>query len=324
LDASAEAGIAAGCKVVAEEFSARLVREAAERIRPFAYRTPVVQAGQFFFKCENLQRGGAFKIRGAANRILSIPTPQRERGVVAFSSGNHAQAAAIVAEQLGIQAIIVMPSDAPRSKMEATREHGARIVTYDRLTEDREEIAGRILEETGGTLVPPYNHHLIMAGAGTAALELLEEVPELDAMVVCVGGGGFISGSATIARDMNPAIRVFGAEPERANDVWQSLRAGKRITIPPPDTIADGLRTLSPGELTFPVIQELVEEIFLIGEDEILDAMRQVLYRLKLLVEPSGAVSAAAALFGKLPADLKRVGVLLSGGNVDVELVRNL
>jgi threonine dehydratase len=244
--------------------------------------------------------------------------------VVAFSSGNHAQAVAIVAEQLGVQAMIVMPSDAPRAKMEATRARGARIVTYDRLTEDREQIAGRILEETGGTLVPPYNHHLIMAGAGTAALELIEDIPDLDALVVCVGGGGLISGSATIAKEINPRIRVFGAEPEQANDVWQSVRAGRRITIPPPDTIADGLRTLSPGELTFPVIQELVEDIFLISEDEILEAMRQVLFGLKLLVEPSGAVSAAAVLFDKLPLGLKKVGILLSGGNVDRELVHNL
>jgi threonine dehydratase len=313
---------------MAEKFSAALVREAAHRIHPFAYRTPVVSwqgaGGQFFFKCENLQRGGAFKVRGAANRILSIPKADLPRGVVAFSSGNHAQATAIVAQQLGVQATIVMPSDAPRSKMEATQARGAKIVSYDRLTEDREEIAGRILRETGGTLVPPYNHHLIMAGAGTAALELMEDAPDLDALVVCVGGGGFLSGSATIAKDINPSIRVFGAEPERANDVWQSLRAGKRIAIPPPDTIADGLRTLSPGELTFPVIQELVDGIFLISEEEILEAMRQVLYTLKLLVEPSGAVSAAAALFGKLPAGLNKVGVLLSGGNVDREFVRNL
>lgn len=308
----------------AGDFSGAWVREAAVRIQPLIYRTPVVQWGQFFFKCENLQRGGAFKIRGAANRILSIPKQQLERGVVAFSSGNHAQATAIVAEHLGVQAAIVMPSDAPRAKVEATRERGARIISYDRLTEDREQIAGRILEETGGTLVPPYNHHLIMAGAGTAALELIEDVPGLDALVVCVGGGGFISGCAAIAREMNPAIRVFGAEPERANDVWQSVRAGRRITIPPPDTIADGLRTLSPGVLTFPVIQSLVEEIFLVSEEEILEAMRRVLYRLKLLVEPSGAVSAAAALFGKLPGGLKKVGVLLSGGNVDAELIRNL
>ncbi len=328
MDAGPEAGIAAGCKVVADRFSASLVRAAAERIRPFVHRTPVVSfqsaSGRFFFKCENLQRGGAFKVRGAANRILSIPQAERERGVVAFSSGNHAQAVASVAEQLGVKATIVMPSDAPRLKIEATRDRGATIVRYDRLTEDREQIAGRILEETGGTLVPPYNHHLIMAGAGTAALELMEDVPNLDALVVCVGGGGLISGSAAIAREINPAIRVFGAEPERASDVWQSLRAGRRITIPPPDTIADGLRTLSPGELTFPVIQELVEEIFLVSEEEILQAMRHVLYGLKLLVEPSGAVSAAAALFGKLPSGMKNVGVLLSGGNVDPEFLRNL
>ena len=204
-----------------EDFSAALVREAAARIHPLVHRTPVVTshsadrlAGvQLFFKCENLQRGGAFKIRGAANRILSIPKTKLERGVVGFSSGNHAQATAIVAETLGVKATIVMPTDAPRSKMEATRDHGARIVSYNRLTEDREKIAARILDETGATLVPPYDHPLIMAGAGTAALELMEEVHTLDALVVCVGGGGLISGSAAIAKEINPSIRVFGVEP---------------------------------------------------------------------------------------------------------------
>lgn len=328
MAARAEAGIAAGCALVAEAFSAELVHEAAARIAPLIQRTPVipwnVDGVDLFFKCENLQRGGSFKLRGAANRILSIPEEELKRGVVAFSSGNHAQAVAIVARHLGVNATIVMPSDAPRSKVEATRHQGARIVNYDRLKEDRETIAGRILEETGGTLVPPYNHHLIMAGAGTAALELMREVPGLEALVVCVGGGGLISGSAAIAREWNPSIRIFGVEPQQANDVWQSLRAGKRITIPPPDTIADGLRTLSPGTLTFPVIQRLVEEIFLVSEEEIREAMRLVLYQLKLLVEPSGAVSAAVALLGKLPAGLNRVGVILSGGNVDAEFIGNL
>jgi threonine dehydratase len=308
------------------------VREAAPRIKPFIHRTPVMTSrsanlsagADLFFKCENLQRGGSFKIRGAANRILSIPNDEIARGVVAFSSGNHAQASALVAQHLGIPATIVMPSDAPRSKVEATRDRGARIVTYDRLTEDREKVAAQILEQTHATLVPPYDHPLIMAGQGTAALELLEDVADLDALVVCVGGGGLISGCAAIAKEITPSIRVFGVEPEKANDVWQSVRAGHRVAIPPPDTIADGLRTLSPGHFTFPVIQRLVEDIFLVSEEEIKEAMRLLLYRMKLLVEPSGAVSAAAALFRKLPVGLTRVGVILSGGNVDAAFLQNL
>jgi len=332
MDACAEAGVAAGCALVAEEFSPGLIREAADRIQPLVRRTPVMTSrgadqrsgARLFFKCENLQRGGSFKIRGAANRILSIPTDQVKRGVVAFSSGNHAQATAIVAGQLGVAATIVMPSDAPQSKVEATRDRGARIVMYDRQKEDREKIAGAILDETKATLVPPYDHPLIMAGQGTAAFELMEDVRDLDALVVCVGGGGLISGCATIAKQLNPAIRIFGVEPEKANDVWQSVKAGRRVTIAPPDTIADGLRTLSPGHHTFPVIQRLVDEIILVSEEEILEAMRVLLFRLKILVEPSGAVSAAAALFRKIPAGLERVGVVLSGGNVDKEVLRAL
>jgi threonine dehydratase len=275
-----------------------------------------------FFKCENFQRGGSFKLRGASNRILSIPPADLGRGVVAFSSGNHAQATAIVAQHAGTPATIVMPTDAPRAKLEATRDRGARIVSYDRLSEDREQIAARVLAETGATLVPPYDHPLIMAGQGTAALELLEDAPPLDALVVCVGGGGLISGCATIAKDVNPAIRVFGVEPERASDVWQSLRAGHRVAIPPPDTVADGLRTLSPGKFTFPVIQEHVEQILLVTEEEILDAMRFLLLRMKILVEPSGAVSVAAVLSGKLPPELGNIGVVISGGNVDLDFIQ--
>ena len=275
---------------------------------------------QLFFKCENLQRGGSFKIRGAANRILSIPANERAHGVVAFSSGNHAQAVAIVAQQVGIQATIVMPTDAPRSKVKATRDRGARIVTYDRQTGDREAIANRILSETGATLVPPFDDPLIMAGQGTAALELLADVPDLDTLVICVGGGGLFSGCAVAARAANPRIRLFGVEPERANDVWQSVEAGKRITIAPPDTVADGLRTLAPGKLTFPVIQSLAERILLVTEAEIIDAMRLLLFRAKILVEPSGAVS-AAAVFNRAIEGANRIGVILSGGNVDPEFL---
>ncbi|NDJ12528.1 MAG: threonine/serine dehydratase [Acidobacteriia bacterium] len=309
--------------------SSQMVREAAERIRPLARRTPVMtslsvdsRAGsQVFFKCENLQRGGAFKVRGAANLVLSIPPADLPRGVVAFSSGNHAQGTAIAARFVGADATIVMPEDAPRSKMEATRDRGARIVTYNRFTDDREAIAAGVLAETNGTLVPPFDHPLIIAGQGTVALELMDEVPDLDALVVCVGGGGLISGCATIAKSIKPGIRVFGVEPELGNDTWLSFRKGERVAIAPPDTIADGLRSPCPGKLTFPIIQSLVEDVILVTEDEIRATVRLMLERMKLLVEPSGAVAAAAVLFGKIPAGLGRVGVVVSGGNVDLEFL---
>ncbi len=279
-----------------------------------------------FLKCENLQRGGAFKIRGASNLILSLSPDQLARGVVAFSSGNHAQATAIAAKYAVAQATIVMPKDAPRSKVEPTRALGAHIVTYDRLRDDREAIAARIVADSGATLVPPFDHPLIMAGQGTAALELLEDFPEggPDALVVCVGGGGLLAGSATIAKSMRPGIRVFGVEPELANDVALSFAAGERITIPPPETIADGLRTPAPGKLTFPVILRHVEKILLVSEAEIRATMRFLLERMKILVEPSGAVAAAAVLFGMLPRDIRSAGVILSGGNVDFDFLRSL
>jgi threonine dehydratase len=303
------------------------VRAAAERIRPLARQTPVMTSAGFdreagtraFFKCENLQRGGAFKIRGAANLILSLAPEAAARGLVAYSSGNHAQATAIAARHVGAQATIVMPEDAPRSKMEATRGYGARIVTYNRFTGNREALAGAILQESGATLVPPFDHPLIMAGQGTAALELLGDTGPLDAIVAPVGGGGLLSGCATIAKALNPAIRVFGAEPEGANDTFLSLLAGERVTVAHPDTIADGLRAPKPGELTFPVLRRLVERVVLVSEDEIRATVKFLLLRLKILVEPSGAVSAAAVLFRKLPGDVRSVGVVLSGGNVDFE-----
>jgi threonine dehydratase len=312
---------------VENQISPQAVRAAAERIRPLARRTPVMtseavdeRAGcRVFFKCENLQRGGAFKIRGASNLVLSIPPAERERGVVAFSSGNHAQATAIAAKHVGAPATIVMPEDAPRSKMEPTQALGARIVTYNRFRDDREAIAAGVLRETGGTLVPPYDHPAIIAGQGTAGLELLEEIPTLDALVVCIGGGGLISGCSIIAKEINPSIRIFGVEPELANDTWQSIEKGARVTIPPPETIADGLRSPSPGKLTFPVIQRHVEKILLVGEAEIRATARFLLERMKILVEPSGAVAAAAVLFDQLPRELKSVGVVISGGNVDLE-----
>ena len=304
-----------------------MVRDAEARVRPLVRRTPVFSSAsvnraagtEVHFKCENLQRGGAFKVRGAFNLILSIPAEDLPRGVVAFSSGNHAQAVAIAAAHVGTTATIVMPADAPRGKLEATRNRGARVVTYDRRRESREAIAAQILKETGATLVPPFDHPLIIAGQGTAALELLEAVPQLDALVAPIGGGGLLSGCATIAKAMNPGIRIFGAEPEQADDTYLSLKAGHRVEIPLPDTIADGLRAPKPGAFTFPILQRHVEQVVLVSEDEIRDTVKFLLTRLKLLVEPSGAVAAAAALRHKLPKDLRSVGVILSGGNVDFE-----
>lgn len=308
------------------------IRAAASRIAGLARITPVRTSGSFnrragveaFFKCENLQRGGAFKIRGAANFIYSIPEADRARGVVAFSSGNHAQAVAIAARSIGMNATLVMPSDAPAPKLAATRSHGPRIIQYDRLTEDREAIGRRIADESGATLVPPFDHPWIIAGQGTAALELLEQVNGLDALVVCLGGGGLLSGCATAARALAPRLRVFGVEPELANDYWLSRRAGRPVTIAPPETIADGLRATTPGRYTFPIVQSLAEDILLVSEDEIRAAMSFLLSRAKMLVEPSGAVAAAAVMSGKLPPGLRRVGVLLSGGNADIGFLATL
>lgn len=300
---------------------------AAERIKGIAKRTPVMTSQAFneragvdaVFKCENFQKGGAFKIRGAANFLYSIPKADLPRGVVAYSSGNHAQAVAIAAKSVGAPATLVMPEDAPRSKVEATAAQGPRIIRFDRFKDDRSAIGAKISAETGATLVPPYDHPWTMAGAGTTALELLDQAPDLDALVVCIGGGGLIAGCAVAAKHRKPSIRIFGVEPEAANDTYLSFNAGKRIEIGAPDTIADGLRSPSPGELTFPIIQKHVEQIVLVSEDEIRATVKFFLMRMKILVEPSGAVSAAAALFGKLPAGLGRVGIVLSGGNVDFE-----
>jgi threonine dehydratase len=302
------------------------VRAAAERIRPLARRTPVMTSAGFdaeagvhtYFKCENLQRGGAFKIRGASNLVLSLGKEALARGVVAYSSGNHAQATAIAAKYVGVPATIVMPEDAPKSKMESTRAHGARIVTYHRFKDSREAIAQSILKESGATLVPPFDHPMIMAGQGTAALELLDQTGPLDALITPVGGGGLLAGCATIAKAIHPSMRVFGAEPAGANDTYLSMQSGERVTIHP-DTIADGLRSPRPGELTFPVVKQLAEKIVLVSEDEIRAAVKLVLLRLKILVEPSGAVPVAAVLFRKLPPEIQTVGVVISGGNVDFE-----
>ena len=300
------------------------VRAAALRIAGLAHRTPVLTSRLFneaagvqcFFKCENFQRGGAFKIRGAANFLRSMKAEDLPRGVVAFSSGNHAQATAIAAAEMGTMATIIMPTDAPRAKLEATKAYGAEVVSFDRLREDREAIGRRISAETGATLVPPFDHEWIVAGQGTVALEFLEEVPDLDALVVCIGGGGLMAGCATAASGLSPGIRVIGAEPELANDTYLSMQAGERVEIPPPDTIADGLRAPKPGAITFPIIQRLVNQVVLVSEDEIRQTVAFIASRMKIVAEPSGAVAPAAALFGKLPPDVRRVGLIVSGGNV--------
>jgi threonine dehydratase len=306
------------------------IQAASERIRPIAKRTPVLTSRGFdaesgvqaFFKCENFQTGGAFKIRGAANFLARLPKDQLARGVVAYSSGNHAQGVAIAARAAGTPATLVMPLDAPRSKVEATRAQGANIVTYDRLKQDRVAVAKRIAAETGMVLVPPFDHPWIIAGQGTVALEFLEQVPDLDALVVPIGGGGLIAGCSIAAKAAKPGIRIVGVEPAIGNDAFLSLSAGKRVEIPPPETIADGLRVTAPGEITFPIIQRNVEQIVLVSDEEIRAAVKFLLLRMKILVEPSGAASAAALLFRKLPGGIGRAGVVLSGGNVDFDVLR--
>jgi threonine dehydratase len=306
------------------------VQAAAARLKGVAHRTPVMHSqtvdemtgANVFFKCENLQRAGAFKFRGAYNRLAQLTAAERAQGVVTHSSGNHAQGVALAARLLGITATIVMNSDAPKSKIAATRGYGAEVVLYDRLREDREAISKRISEERGCVIVPPYDDPAIMAGQGTAALELIEDVENLDILLAPLGGGGLLSGTATAARALLPNIRVYGVETEAADDWAQSLAKGEKVRIPPPDTIADGIRTVVPGDLTWPVVRKLVDGVRLVSEEEVKAAVRFLLLRMKLLVEPSGAVPAALLLSGRLE-DLagKRIGVILSGGNIDPELL---
>jgi threonine dehydratase len=305
------------------------VTAASARIAGRVHRTPVVRSRlldeacgrELFLKCENLQRAGSFKIRGATNRLLALSADERRRGVVAFSSGNHAQAVALASRSLDVDATIVMPTDAPASKVAATVAYGARVVTYDRQREDREAIARDLAEREGRVLVPPFDDPFVMAGQGTAALELLEDAPGLDAIVAPVGGGGLLAGTCVAARG---TARIFGAEPEAANDTALSLAAGERVSIPPPDTIADGARPQSPGALTFPVLQRYAERVLLVPDAALVDAMKLLLTRAKLLAEPTGVLGLAAALRGALPADVRRVGVILSGGNVDLETLARL
>jgi threo-3-hydroxy-L-aspartate ammonia-lyase len=301
------------------------VRAAAERLSGVAHRTPVLTSrtldertgATVFLKAENLQRGGAFKFRGAYTMISSLSPEQRGAGVVAYSSGNHAQAVSLAARIVGTSATILMPADTPAAKLDATRGYGAEVVTYDRYTEDREALGAALAEERGLVLVPPYEHPLIMAGQGTSALELLEDEPDLDVLLVPVGGGGLIAGCATAAKAIRPGIRVIGVEPEAGDDTRRSLAAGERIRIPVPRTIADGQQADIPGELTFEVNREVVDTIVTVSDAEIVDAMAFLFDRMKLVTEPSGAGAAAALLAGHIPqAAGARVGVIISGGNV--------
>ena len=309
-----------------------LIQEAAARIRGRVHRTPVVTSRSFneatgkevFFKCENLQRAGAFKIRGATNKILSLTDEERRRGVAAFSSGNHAQAVALASREAGISAVIAMPDDAPKAKVAATRAYGAEIIFYDRLKQDREGVAVAIAEREGRVMVPPYDDYLILAGQGTCGLEFLEEVPDLDCLLAPCSGGGLFAGVSTAAKALNPRVRCFAVEPDTADDTRQSFLKGKRVSILPPPTIADGLRVQSPGRLTFPVLQQTAEDVLTVSDDEIVETLKFFLFRMKLLVEPSGAAAAAAVLVNKTPNDARRVGVILSGGNIDAELLSQL
>lgn len=308
------------------EITFQEIQTAARRLEKNAHRTPVATSDQLndivgaevFCKCENLQRVGAFKFRGAFNLIGQLSEAQRESGVVAFSSGNHAQAVALVAKRLKIPAVIVMPRDSPAVKLAATRGYGAEVILYDRLKDDREAIAKQLSEKRGLTLVPPFDHPQIIAGQGTVALEFLADIPDLDFLVAPIGGGGLISGCSIAAHALRPEIRIVGVEPETANDTLLSLKQGKIISTPLSRSIADGLLSPAPGRLTFPVMQQHLESVALVTDAEIAEAVRFMLIRMKLLVEPSGAAGVAALMAGKVP-DLrgKKVGVVLSGGNVD-------
>ena len=300
------------------------VAAAHERIKGTARRTPVLSSStadwligaQLYFKCENMQRMGAFKFRGAYNALSQLTPEERKRGVLAFSSGNHAQAVALAGKLLGIKTLIVMPENAPRVKLEATRGYGAEVVTY-RKDEDRETVATRIAKERGMVTIPPFNHPHIIAGQGTAAKELLEEVGPLDMLVVPCGGAGLLSGCAVAARHLSPNCHIVGVEPAAGDDVTQSFRTGKIVTIKVPDTIADGARTTAPGDITFALVKRYVNEMVTVTDEELLPAMFWLWERMKIVVEPTGALGFAALKAGKLKP-LARIGVVLSGGNVDL------
>ncbi|MDR7051834.1 threonine dehydratase [Duganella sp. 3397] len=299
---------------------------ASERIAGVAHRTPVMTSrtadselgAQVFFKCENLQRMGAFKFRGAYNALAKFDEAQRRAGVVAFSSGNHAQGIALSAQLAGIPATIIMPHDAPPSKIAATRGYGADVVLYDRYTQDREQIGRDLAQQRGMTLIPPYDHADVIAGQGTAAKELFEEVGQLDALFVCLGGGGLLSGSALSTRALSPATKLYGVEPEAGNDGQQSFRSGSIVHIDTPKTIADGAQTQHLGNLTFPIICRDVDDILTVSDAQLRAEMRFFAARMKLVVEPTGCLGLAAARAMKAQLQGQRVGIIISGGNVDV------
>ena len=308
------------------------VRQAAQRLAGVAQRTPVLRSRQadercgasVFFKCENLQRMGAFKFRGAYNALSRFTPAQRRAGAIAFSSGNHAQAVALSARLLGMPSVIVMPQDAPKAKLDATRAYqqgmaGSEVVLFDRYTEDREALCRRLAEERGMTMIPPFDHAHVMAGQGTAALELIEDAGALDALLVCVGGGGLISGCAVAAKHLLPGIAVYGVEPEAGNDTQLSLQRGEIVHIETPRTIADGAQTQSSGKLTFPVIQALVSGVLTVSDAQLVQTMLFFATRMKLVVEPTGCLAAAALLQGAIALRGQRVGVIVSGGNVDLQ-----
>jgi threonine dehydratase len=303
------------------------VAAAAARIKDQAHRTPVMTSrtvnreigAEVFFKCENLQRTGAFKFRGAFNALSKLQAEQRRAGVATFSSGNHAQAVALSASLLNVPATIVMPHDAPAAKMAATREYGGAVVLYDRYTDDREEIARVLAQKRGLTLIPPYDHPDVIAGQGTAAKELFEEVGPLDALLVCLGGGGLLAGSALASRELSPRCKLYGVEPEAGNDGQRSFRSGTIVQIATPNTIADGAQTQHLGNYTFPIIRRDVDDVWTVTDDELVDCMRFLAGRMKLVVEPTGCLGFAAVRARSVQFQGERIGVILSGGNVDTD-----
>jgi len=313
-------------------FSIDQIHEARERISSRIHRTPVLTSRQFnevagkevFFKCENFQRAGAFKIRGATNKIQSLTPAEKQQGIVAFSSGNHAQAVALAGREAGVRVLVAMPEDAPTAKVAGTRGYGAEVVFYDRHKQDREAFAMDLAERERLIMVPPYDDYFILAGQGTCGLELVEEIPELDCVLAPCSGGGLFAGVATAAKALNPKIRCYPVEPNTADDTRQSFIKGERVSIPPPPTIADGLRVQIPGRLTFPIVQKLADDVLTVSDEEIIETLRFMLFRMKILVETSGVTAAAAVMFHKLPADVRRVGVILSGGNIDADLLQSI
>jgi threo-3-hydroxy-L-aspartate ammonia-lyase len=302
------------------------IEAAAARLKGVAHHTPVLTSrtanertgGALFFKAENLQRGGSFKFRGAYNAIAMLTPAQRKAGVLAFSSGNHAQAIALAGQMIGTAATILMPADAPAAKLAATRGYGAEVIIFDRYTQDREVLAQELVESRGLTLIPPYEHRDVIAGQGTATKELIEEAGPLDALFVCLGGGGLTAGCALAAATLSPGCQVYGVEPEAGNDGQQSFRSGKIVKIGVPRTIADGAQTVALGQLTFPIIRQHCADVLTVSDGELISTMRFFAERMKQVVEPTGCLSAAAAFSGRVDLKGKRTGIVISGGNVDV------